>query len=48
VETEQQYNLLRSLGCDLAQGYFIARPMSADEFEAWLSSKKFIEMMQAV
>ena len=48
VETEIQYNLLRSMGCDLAQGYFIAKPMSADEFEAWLSSKKFIEKMQAI
>ena len=48
VETEVQYNLLRSLGCDLAQGYFIAKPMAADEFEAWLNSKKFIEMMQSV
>jgi len=48
VETERQYNLLRSLGCDLAQGYFIAKPMSADEFEAWLNSKKFIERMQTV
>ena len=48
VETEAQYNLLRGLGCDLAQGYFIAKPMPADEFEAWLNSKKFIEKMQTV
>lgn len=48
VETEQQYNLLRGMGCDLAQGYFIARPMPAEEFEAWLGSKKFIEMMQSI
>ena len=43
VETENQYNMLRKLGCDLAQGYFIARPMPAEEFEAWLNSNKFIE-----
>lgn len=27
VETEQQYDLLRRLGCDAAQGYLIAKPM---------------------
>jgi diguanylate cyclase len=30
VETESQLNILRSLGCDEAQGYLFARPMSAD------------------
>jgi diguanylate cyclase (GGDEF)-like protein len=35
VETDQQYAIVRRLGCDLAQGYFIARPMSAAQFRAW-------------
>lgn len=35
VETDQQYAILRRLGCDLVQGYFIARPMPADEFRSW-------------
>ena len=30
VETEQQVVLLRELGCRLGQGYWLARPMSAD------------------
>jgi diguanylate cyclase (GGDEF)-like protein len=33
VETEQQEQLLRSIGCDEVQGFFYAPPMSADEFE---------------
>jgi diguanylate cyclase (GGDEF)-like protein/PAS domain S-box-containing protein len=34
VETEQQRDLLRNVGCDYGQGYFFARPMPAIEFEA--------------
>ena len=35
VETRQDWVLLRSLGCQLAQGYFIARPMNAAAFLKW-------------
>jgi diguanylate cyclase (GGDEF)-like protein len=48
VETERQYNLLRSLGCDLAQGYYIAKPIIADEFEAWLNGNKPIESLRTL
>jgi diguanylate cyclase (GGDEF)-like protein len=30
IETEQQYQLLKSYGCDFGQGYYIARPLSSD------------------
>ncbi len=36
VETNQQYAIIRRLGCDYAQGYFIARPMPADQLLKWL------------
>lgn len=35
VETDQQYAILRRLQCDMVQGFFIARPMPADEFRRW-------------
>jgi diguanylate cyclase (GGDEF)-like protein/PAS domain S-box-containing protein len=35
VENERAFELLRAYGCDLAQGYYIARPMSADDLVAW-------------
>jgi len=35
VETRAHWNLLRDLGCDLAQGYFIAKPMDAHTFQKW-------------
>ena len=36
VETEDDWNLLRELDCDLAQGWFIARPMAPMQLMAWL------------
>ena len=33
VETEEQANLLRSLGCDEMQGYLFSKPVPADIFE---------------
>ncbi|MEA3157571.1 MAG: hypothetical protein QOK44_5160 [Betaproteobacteria bacterium] len=36
VETQQEWDLLQELGCDLAQGYFIARPMEASVYVSWL------------
>jgi EAL domain-containing protein (putative c-di-GMP-specific phosphodiesterase class I) len=37
VEDRHDWDFLRSLGCELAQGYFIARPMPADQLEGWLA-----------
>ena len=36
VETVEQYEALRTLGCDEVQGYFVGRPMPAAEFEVFL------------
>jgi EAL domain-containing protein (putative c-di-GMP-specific phosphodiesterase class I) len=38
VEDEAALEILRSYGCDLAQGYHIARPMPAGAFTQWLAS----------
>ena len=35
VETDQQYAAVRRMGCDLAQGYFIAKPMPAAQLREW-------------
>ena len=37
VETQLQRDLLAAAGCDFAQGYFYARPMSAPDFEAFVA-----------
>jgi EAL domain-containing protein (putative c-di-GMP-specific phosphodiesterase class I) len=38
VENLTAFHILRELGCDIAQGYYIARPMPASELHAWLAS----------
>jgi EAL domain-containing protein (putative c-di-GMP-specific phosphodiesterase class I)/ActR/RegA family two-component response regulator len=35
VELEADWHLLRALGCERAQGYFIGRPMAAEQIDAW-------------
>ncbi|MFK8079768.1 MAG: EAL domain-containing protein [Granulosicoccus sp.] len=39
IETEQAYNFLIAHGCDEAQGYFIARPMSFQEFKVFINQE---------
>jgi len=40
VESIEHGTMLLQLGCELAQGYAIARPMPADKFPAWAASWK--------
>ena len=40
VETVEDWKLLRSLGCDIAQGYLIAKPMPADALLAWTGANR--------
>jgi EAL domain-containing protein (putative c-di-GMP-specific phosphodiesterase class I) len=35
VEDFADWNFVRDRGCDVAQGYFIAKPMTAEDFPAW-------------
>jgi len=35
VETEEILNNLKTLGCDIAQGYYISRPIPADDLLQW-------------
>lgn len=39
VETQQTWDLLSSLECDVAQGYHMGKPISSDEFSRTLSNK---------
>lgn len=39
VETEPQMTLLKGMGCAMAQGYYIARPMTASAFDAWRDAR---------
>lgn len=39
IETEEQFNMLKEIQCDLIQGYLIGKPMDAEEFQ-----EKFINV----
>ena len=43
VETEEQLNALKDLGCDTVQGYYFSAPVPASEFEAFLQDDKAAE-----
>ena len=36
VEDEETYTFLARTGCDVVQGYYISKPLPADQFTAWL------------
>ena len=41
IETEEQAQFLTDSGCDIAQGFLYAKPMSLDDFEALTFKNKF-------
>jgi diguanylate cyclase (GGDEF)-like protein len=41
IETEEQAEQLRAMGCDYGQGYFYARPMAAEKVPALLSHPRW-------
>jgi len=45
VETIDQLEFLRELGCDIAQGYFFSRPKSAVELSVWLRDYSAMQML---
>ena len=38
VETVKQWEMLRQVGCDHAQGYLMSRPLDADAAVSWITS----------
>lgn len=46
VETIEDLRLMRALGCDSAQGYFIARPMPPAELPRWLAGQRLLSCLE--
>jgi len=46
VETPEQLELLKALGCDAVQGYLVSRPVTAPELERWFTSATFGKLKQ--
>jgi EAL domain-containing protein (putative c-di-GMP-specific phosphodiesterase class I) len=38
IETAEQAEVLREMGCDIGQGYLFSRPVAGDELEALVSA----------
>jgi len=41
VEDARAWTIIRDLGCDMAQGYFVSKPLPAPEFAAWVESSRW-------
>ncbi|MBQ9068466.1 MAG: EAL domain-containing protein, partial [Eggerthellaceae bacterium] len=42
VETYEEYEFLRSIGCEYTQGFYLARPMTYEDFENHLSNDQAV------
>lgn len=38
VETKAHWDMLAALNCDMAQGYYMSKPLPADDFLAWVKN----------
>lgn len=43
VETKEQVDSLKNLGCDIIQGYYFSKPIPANEFEKFILDRKEIK-----
>ena len=41
VESQESWDRLKEMGCDSAQGYFMSRPIPADQFMQWIQESPF-------
>ena len=41
VESEETWRRLQALGCDVAQGWLVGRPLAAEDFRIWLEREGF-------
>ena len=40
VEDQETWNLLETLDCDITQGFYLSRPIPAQDLERWLDERK--------
>lgn len=43
VEDKETLELLKSLGCDIAQGFHIAKPLSQADYDAFLDARRYLQ-----
>jgi diguanylate cyclase (GGDEF)-like protein len=40
IETDEQYQKLKEIGCDIAQGYYISKPLSESDFKSFIINEQ--------
>ncbi len=45
VETRAEADFLKQVGVDYAQGFLYGKPMTAEEFEVWLSEQRRLRLI---
>jgi diguanylate cyclase (GGDEF)-like protein len=45
VETLESFSMLKKWNCNKIQGYYISRPISAEDFETWIKDYKIPEVL---
>ena len=43
VETEEQLNALKAMGCDMVQGYYFSKPVPPEGYERFVAERKRLE-----
>ncbi len=43
IETDEQLSLLREIGCDALQGFFIGRPLTLELLESWRATRDAVQ-----
>lgn len=48
VETEEIMDKLISYGCDIAQGFYLSKPLSVSDFSAWMESSHWQSKVESI
>ncbi len=48
IETEEQIQMLRNMDCNFVQGYYYAKPMPPDEFEAYMLRHNVLDKIDEI
>ncbi|MBT8085114.1 MAG: EAL domain-containing protein, partial [Woeseia sp.] len=43
IEDAATLELLKKLGCDIVQGYHIAKPLSEKDYDSWLDARRYAQ-----
>jgi EAL domain-containing protein (putative c-di-GMP-specific phosphodiesterase class I) len=41
VENAESWEILKELGCDMAQGYYVSKPLPNEEFRRWVAESEW-------